>query len=451
MPSGPAKSIAAAALLLCGAVCAFLPSARAGEDDVPPPATDGVELDTTLPPLPADGLEAATNHLTLAATDTIEAATDQPPPTVGDLESVTNQPTADTVALESSTNQPPPPPGFFEEKGAARGRYIAENRGIEVDEEGIRKDQQRILRKLNSHARDALYSGINSFTKALDRWHDNTFLFLDNTIRTLDICLGPRDSEYEHELSSFVLSLSGRAGGRGNKRDYEAKVRFRGDIALPGLENRFRLVTDNLGRDDLPGTDPMLRESDLRVGFSSSWKSFFGNRWDLGGGIRVHHFIPIGYVDLTWDWSANWRNSTFKFDPRVVWYTDDGFGHDASFSWTSDRSRHTIWQLVTAESVREHESGVHLEETLRVGFPHHAKGCGWIVQASLFPHVVDSDHTFIDDAILNITWRDALYRRWMYYSITPQVDFAVEDGHEPEASLRIGIVILFGRETGNLL
>ena len=421
------------------AACLFLPSARAGDGEIPPPAdANAREVPANRPPPLADGLEGATNR---------------PPQMADALEAATNLPPAATDGPASSTNQPPAPepPGFFEDKGAARGRYIAENRGMDVDSEGIRKDQQRILRKLNSHARDGLYSGINHFTETLDRWHDNTFLFLDNSIRMLDLRLGPKNSDYEHELSSFVLTLSGRAGGRGNERDYEAKVRFRADVALPGLEERFHLVADNLGRDDLPGTDPMLRENDVRVGLSSSWKSFFGNYWDLGGGIRMHRFVPVGYVDLTWDWSAPWANGTLAFAPRGVWYTDDGFGENATFSWTSDRSRHTIWQLVSAESVREHESGVHLEETLRLGFPHHAKGCGWIVQASLFPHVKDGGHTFIDDIILNVTWRDALYRRWMYYSITPQLDFGAEDGHDPEASLRIGIVVLFGRETGKLL
>ena len=459
MPSALSRTIAAAALLLGAALCAFTPTTRADGEE-PPPTVDvahpsaEVELppgDLALPPAilgppPVDGLPAPSG--------------DEPPPP--DSEDAAPPPDAlapspEGIAppaggdLAPSTNQPPPAPGFLEDKGAARALYVAESKGIDVDSDSIRKDQQRILRKMNSHARDALYSGINHFTQTLDLWHDNAFLLLDNLIRTLDIRLGRPDSEYKHEISSCVLSLSGRAGGRGNDDDFEGKVRFGASIALPGLEERFHLVADNLGRDDLPGTDPMVRESDVRVGVRSSWKSFFGNRWDLGGGVRIHDMAPVGYVDLTWDWSADWAGGTLNFDPSGVWYTDDGFGENASFSWTSDRTRHTIWQLITAESVRERDSGVHLEETLRVGFPHHAKGCGWIVQASLFPHVKDEGHTFFDDIVLNVTWRDALYRRWMYYSITPQCDFAAEDGHDPKPSLRIGIVILFGRETGELL
>ena len=69
----------------------------------------------------------------------------------------------------------------------------------------------------------------------------------------------------------------------------------------------------------------------------------------------------------------------------------------------------------------------------------------------IFPHAKDKGRTFVDDWILNATWRDALYRKWMYYTVTPQLDFAEEDGHEAEPSLRLGVEILFGRETRDLI
>ena len=61
---------------------------------------------------------------------------------------------------------------------------------------------------------------------------------------------------------------------------------------------------------------------------------------------------------------------------------------------------------------------------------------------------------FIGDApcwLVNATWRAPLYRRWIYYHVTPQVDFAAEDDHDPKPSLRFGIEILFGRETKDIL
>jgi hypothetical protein len=351
----------------------------------------------------------------------------------------------------SEAYRPAPRPGLFTDAGAALGISIAEERHIEMDPDTVRGEQDRILDAQQSEADRPLFTATNRFTMALDRWHAATFRWMDNTVRSIDLRWSSADTNYNPEISTFVLAILARAGGRSDDHRYDAKARFRADLELPGLERRLKLVADNIGRDELPDTDPMKRESDLRVGVQSGWDSFFGDRWDIGGGLRLHRFIPVGYVDLEWRWSADLLGGKLRFDPRGVWYTDDGFGQDASLSWTSSREKRTILQLVTAETTKESISGFHLEETVRLGLLHHGKGCGWIFQASVFPHIHEEDHTNFDDFVVNATWRDTLYQRWIYYSVTAQVDFADEDHHEPKPSLRIGIDILFGRETKDLL
>ena len=347
--------------------------------------------------------------------------------------------------------QPAPSPGIFTDAGAALGISIAEERHIELDPDTVRDAQDRILLAQQSEADHPLFTATNRFTLALNRWHAATFRWMDNTIRSIDLRWSAINTNYNPEISTFVLAILARAGGRSDDHRYDAKARFRADLELPGLERRLKLVADNIGRDELPDTDPMKRESDFRVGVQSRWDSFFGERWDLGGGLRLHSFRPVGYVDLEWVWSADLLGGQLRFDPRGVWYTDDGFGQDASLSWTSSRDKRTVWQLVSAETVKESTSGIHLEETVRLGLLRHAKGCGWVFQASVFPHIHEEDHTNFDDFVVNATWRDTLYQRWIYYSVTAQVDFADEDDHEPKPSLRIGIDILFGRETRSLL
>jgi hypothetical protein len=351
--------------------------------------------------------------------------------------------TVPAAALAASGGSTAPPEGML----VLPARQAPENRGVEVDAEAIRDDQTRIIREENAGAGDALYTGDNGFTETIDRWHANAFRWLDDAIRAIDLRFASSGTAYEHGISSYSVSFLGRVGGRGHDGKSGAKARFRAALALPGLERRVHLVVDNAGRDELPDDDPMNRESDLRVGIQSAWKS----RWKLGGGARWRHSRPVGYVDLERPWSHALAGGTFAFVPRGVWYTDEGFGQNAAVSWTSDRTRHTIWQFVTAESTRESFSGFHLEETVRVAFPHHSKGCGWILQASAFPHAKDRGRTFFDDWIVNATWRDALYRKWMYYTVTPQLDFAEEDDHEAKPSLRIGVEILFGRETRDLI
>ena len=160
---------------------------------------------------------------------------------------------------------------------------------------------------------------------------------------------------------------------------------------------------------------------------------------------------PVGYVDLEWHWSHDLFGGTLRFAPRGVWYSDDGFGEDAALVWTGPRTGRVVWQLLSAETAKESTSGIHLEETVRLAVPMHAPGSGWLFQASMFPHLHEEDHTNFDDFVVNATWRAPLYRRWIYYHVTPQVDFADEDGHDPKPSLRFGCEILFGREPDELL
>ena len=255
-------------------------------------------------------------------------------------------------------------PGFFTGDGSAYGATIAEERGIDLDSGAIRDEQTRILDAQNAGAGEAFFTATNRFTETIDRWHANTFRWLDNTIRSLDLRWSSAATNYDPEISTFVLALFARAGGRSDDHRFDAKARFRADLELPGLERRLKLVADNIGRDELPDTDPMKRESDLRVGVQSRLDSIFGDRWDIGGGLRLHSLRPIGYVDIEWRWSAALFGGQLRFNPRGVWYTDDGFGQDASISWTGPRTGSVIWQLVSAETSKESISGFQLEETV---------------------------------------------------------------------------------------
>lgn len=343
-------------------------------------------------------------------------------------------------------------PGFFEEEGAARSRAVAEEKGIELDTDRIHAEQSRVLRNQAADPQEALYASTNAFTEGMDLWHERAFRWLDNSVRTLDLWGSREDDGYSPEISTFALALLGRVGGRGDDGNFEAKARFGADLALPGLQHRLHIFVDNLGRDELPGADLMKRDDNVRVGVHAIHDSIWADHVDVGGGMRLRHGKPVGYVDIDWDWSTPLAGGTLTFVPRGVWYTDDGFGEDAAFGWVRrSADGKTAWRLVSAETAKETASGLQLEETAQMALFGSRKGRGWVFRASLFPHVQDEGHTFIDDVVLSATWRAALYRRWIFYTVTPQFDFAEEDRHRLHPSLTIGIEILFGGETKDIM
>ena len=290
----------------------------------------------------------------------------------------------------------------------------------------------------------------NCFTKWLDGVHEHLYRGLDNAVRWLDTKWAAADTPYEYQLSHFKLNALARVGGRSSDSDFEYKLRFRGDLALPGLERRLHLTLDTDANEDLPGADPLKRPENKRLGLRAMLKELKNSELNLGGGLKWRDSRVVTYTSLEWDFRQNWAEAVLRLSPRVFFYSDDGFGQKTVLTWTRPAGHRKLFQILSAERVTEKTKGFEFEQSLKFAWLRSGKGRGWIAQASVFPHL-KSDGWFWDDALLNITWRDALYRKWIYYTVTPQVQFPREDDYNPQPSLRIGLEILFGGETGELI
>ena len=290
----------------------------------------------------------------------------------------------------------------------------------------------------------------NGFTQWLDRMHQRMFCCMDNLIRRADTMWLSERMIYDYELSTFTLRTETRYGGRSNKRHFESKVRFRVDAALPGLEERFRLFLDNAGRNELPGSDSLKQEDDTRLGVKTVWDTFLDNQLDLSTGLRFTDSKPVAFADLEWEWKREMGRWQVRLTPSVFWYSNDGLGQMTELIWTRPLEGRKILQFRTAESSGEDKVGVEFEQTLRFAWLRSGRGRGWVMQMSVFPNIEYSE-LLLDDALVSVSWRDALYRKWIYYTITPQVDFPREDDYHPRPSIRIGLEMLFGGKIGNLL
>ena len=292
---------------------------------------------------------------------------------------------------------------------------------------------------------------VNAFTQWLDRSHESLYRRMDNAVRWIDTKWLPKDMPYRYELSTFKLTIKTRVGGRESEEDFELKVRFRADMALPGLERRLRLFVDNIGRDELPGADPLDQtDSDTRIGARAVLKSIENIQFDVGGGVRLRSSGPVAFGELNWSGKTDWMGGVLRLHPRGYYYSNDGFGQQTELSWRRPTSGREILELRLVEKATEKTEGMEFEQTIRYCWPRSGRGRGWVAQASLFPHYKDSQW-YWSDALVNLTWRDALYRKWIYYTLTPQLQFPEDSDYEARPSLRIGVEILFGGKTGDLM
>lgn len=319
-----------------------------------------------------------------------------------------------------------------------------------VDTNQVLELQNRELEKLRCEDEADLHPR-NGFTHWLDCFHERTYRRMDNAVRRVDtMWLTEEVRPYDYELSTFKLKPMVKIGGRSENDDTEFKVKFRMDLALPGLKRRLHLFLDNAGRDFLPGQDAMDKEGDTRLG-ARSVRTLKNSDLDLGGGLRMHSGEPLWFADLEWRWKwGNITNGMLQLLPRGYWYSDDdGFGQTTVLSWTRSLGEATLFQLRAAERSTEQTGGVELEQSIRFGWLRSAKTRGLVLQMSAFPHYKNSGLTW-DDYLVNVTWRGALYRKWIYYTLTPQVEFPHEDDYHAKPSIRIALELLMGGKIGEL-
>lgn len=317
--------------------------------------------------------------------------------------------------------------------------------GFQIDTNAVARQQRRELRRQASTADTPLIAATNAFTRAIDDWHERIFRWFDDSVRAADTWFLDADDTYTNELSSCRLTLQGRVGGRSNESDFELKPKFRADLALPGLHDRVDLFVDNLGRTALPGDDPLTADHDTRVGVRTTLADWT----DFDVGARYSDGFKA-YAELSARGQLGSSTNYLRLQPFVGYDTEAEFYQQTSLIYRRDLSSNLVVRLNAAEGWENDVPGVRFETTARVAIPLAAHGRGWVFRASAFPRTLH-DSTFIDNYILNFGWNDILYRRWIYYSVTPQLDFAKEDDHHPHASLRLSVTILFGGKIGSII
>ncbi|MDY0148681.1 MAG: hypothetical protein RBT03_01185 [Kiritimatiellia bacterium] len=347
----------------------------------------------------------------------------------------------ETTAESSEPAAPEPgadgaPPDKDAEDPAAPERLV-------VDEQRVEGLQNHELQQQHEGLEQSILRKNNKMTRWLDHAHETWYRRLDNSVRRADTRWLSSDTTYEPELSTFRLCLLGRAGGTSRQDDYDMKVRFRGDVALPGLENKLHLVLENVDDGALPGLDPMSRDEKTQLGLRTVWDTLLNNEMEAGLGLKWRNSNPVVYLELQWKWEREMGGGRLRLNPRGVYYSDEGFGQVTSLSWTKHLNDRMRFQIRTAERSSESREGVNFEQTFRFAWLRSGTGRGWVAQASVFPSILSSDWIW-EDTLVNVTWRDAFYRRWIYYTITPQLQFPKVDQYEPCFSIQVGIEILFG-------
>ena len=126
-----------------------------------------------------------------------------------------------------------------------------------------------------------------------------------------------------------------------NDSDFEMSVSpsFSADLQLPNLEQRLHVFVDNINKNELAGTDPINRDSQLHIGASRMFDFFSIIDLNLSAGIKWR-WPPVLFGDVEWEEMYGTEDRNITPAASAFWYSDDGFGTKGSLvadNWLNER------------------------------------------------------------------------------------------------------------------
>ncbi len=240
-------------------------------------------------------------------------------------------------------------------------------------------------------------------------------------------------------------------------RDFEFKFapEFSADVDLPNVEARWSVFIDTRGNDELPGVDPIDRDSGAQIGVTKK-SDRFPIRWKTGVKADVP---PEVFTKL--EWRELWKAGDWSFMPYLNAYVDtsEGFGQLTSLSTYSWFGRHKdcIIKTTTAGIWGDDFPDYQVEQSFGLGRvtqfieDRHAggnakrdeAGRGYGCRYSAFGHVGES--STIERHRFTLMYRWPIYKTWLFAEILPEVEWREEDDWDVIPSLKIGFdALLWG-------
>lgn len=279
----------------------------------------------------------------------------------------------------------------------------------------------------------------------LDKFHKATFETFQGNVTRIDRFFADdeHDEEVLEENSSFKLSLSlqfKEDGGVNVSFDPSLDVRLK----MPQMEKRLHLFIDNGSLSDLPGLDPSERDQTISSGLRGTLSRKHISLLNASAGIKWRT-PPVLFAEVKLGREFEYGKWAFKPQQKLFWQSDDGFGEVTELNIDWDISRNWLGRSTSAAKWTEVSKGLEWEQTFRLGLllrgvkDQPKKSIGF--RASAFGH--KSGAGVVDRYRFSMGYRWAVYKRWLYFQITPEVEFPRSRNFSFTPSIRFGVDALF--------
>lgn len=307
---------------------------------------------------------------------------------------------------------------------------------------------------------NAPWKRTKNFGDKIDWIHANLFKTIQDQVQKFDYLFKPPKGEKRIvELSRFRIGVFGE--GKINNHDnldLNPLVDFDADIELPNMQRRMKFVITSRDPTALPGRDiAEQQDTALRAAVSQQWRK------NLSADIGVRtRWRPELFANLVY--GAEWKKGAWIVYPeqRFYWENESGFGEISTLAFDHWKNRwNTRWSSSIKWSEQDRETdhqnqqkdaGFRWSEVFIFGYATELLdetrlnrmisgddvAHGWGLRLSAFGrfHIVEEYRA-------GVFYRAPLRKKWMYFSVGPEVNWMNANEWDREWMIKCGIEMLF--------
>jgi len=297
---------------------------------------------------------------------------------------------------------------------------------------------------LSAKTTPAVEEGRMGWFTSIERWEERHRMVSAGVVEAVDrIDRLFGDARLDDDTGETRLRLRlGLRYSEFDKLSFETKVRLR--VSLPQLERRLQLIIDDDVEADGVRSGGNVSDAfrdtrpDAALRFLFGSGSYHGSSVDAGvrfsgprqGFLRWRGWIAVPVPD--WD---------LRFIQTVAWYTATGFAETTEMRWTRLLSEQWWVRSSTRLGWEEEISGITAQQSFMVGKELSERRGYRLEVGGIWPEIPDPLQTLY---YAEFTYRQRLYKDWLFLELAPGVDFRRERNYEANLGFAIRLETIFG-------
>lgn len=299
------------------------------------------------------------------------------------------------------------------------------------------------ITKNNLESNTKAGNGMIDTQKAWDHWHAGISHAIAAPVNWIDHFFADESLDEENQRTRLHTSI-------GFKCDEEEGLVFLSDfklrLAFPRLENRLQLFIDETIKADEPdepeNLSDALDESEpgagLRFIFSQDEKKSISTDFGARFGDPVQFFGRLrGRMTVPFD---QW---TMKLSQTLALFTEDGWTETSEMRWDRPLDNDFLFRSLSRVTWEEKSTGITPLQSL-ILFKKLSARKGYNVALNgkwpEFPHTEAANYSAI------LTYRQQIFRPWLFLEVSSGVDFPQVDEYEHNGFFAIKLEIVFSED-----